>query len=287
MEKLAWVVMLPIEKTTSLKQRGLDQSIYYRGFTKFIKEFLCNYIYFVSDEPGEEGDWVYYKNGSLRGIHQIKNGSRPKTLVCKKIIATDNPDLWPYNRSITWEYDHAEVNHGIGKIATNFIKDFIKSEGKINKVLIQYKYDPAEEFKHGKYYCTKCREWKEACCCVSQYKLDLNPDGTVKWSLPKLTGEEFRNECEEWLSEYGYVLHSTTINELHLTFVHPHEVNYPSIVCWLTTGNDKQCKLTSSSGFKLFLSLQSGTLTFKHPDLLKWIKTMKYYSDLCSENPPF
>jgi hypothetical protein len=46
------------------------------------------HLYITSDDEIKDGDWVYYKNGSLEGIHQVINGQRPKTMILKKIIAT-------------------------------------------------------------------------------------------------------------------------------------------------------------------------------------------------------
>ena len=50
-------------------------------------------IYITNDEEIKKGDWVYYENGDLKGIHKIVNGQRPKTMILRKIILTTDQDL--------------------------------------------------------------------------------------------------------------------------------------------------------------------------------------------------
>jgi len=57
------------------------------------KTLSAQHIYITSDEQAKEGDWVYYENGDLKGIHKVVNGQRPKTMILKKIILTTDQDL--------------------------------------------------------------------------------------------------------------------------------------------------------------------------------------------------
>lgn len=50
-------------------------------------------IHILSEKDGEEGDWIYYKNGDLEGVVQILNGAYPKTMVRRKIVMTTNKEI--------------------------------------------------------------------------------------------------------------------------------------------------------------------------------------------------
>ena len=69
-------------------------------------------IYITSDEEIKEGDWVYYENGDLKGIHKVINGQRPKTMYLKKIILTTDQDL---------------IKDGVQKIDDKFLEWFVKN----------------------------------------------------------------------------------------------------------------------------------------------------------------
>jgi hypothetical protein len=69
-------------------------------------------IYITSDEEIKEGDWCYYENGDLKGIHKVINGQRPKTMILKKIILTTDQDL---------------IKDGVQAIDDDFLEWFIEN----------------------------------------------------------------------------------------------------------------------------------------------------------------
>ncbi len=69
-------------------------------------------IYITNDEEIKEGDWVYYENGHLKGIHKVVNGQRPKTMILKKIILTTDQDL---------------IKDGVQAIDDEFLEWFVKN----------------------------------------------------------------------------------------------------------------------------------------------------------------
>jgi hypothetical protein len=69
-------------------------------------------IYITNSEEIKEGDWVYYENGDLKGIHKVVNGQRPKTMILKKIILTTDQDL---------------IKDGVQAIDDEFLEWFVKN----------------------------------------------------------------------------------------------------------------------------------------------------------------
>ena len=85
-----------------------------------IRTDICH-LYITSNDGIKEGDWVYYKNGSLEGIHQVINGQRPKTMILKKIIATtDELKLKDISRPLG-------VYQILPSPSENFIKAYIEA----------------------------------------------------------------------------------------------------------------------------------------------------------------
>lgn len=69
-------------------------------------------IYITNDEEIKEGDWVYYENGDLKGIHKVVKGQRPKTMILRKIILTTDQDL---------------IKDGVQAIDDEFLEWFVKN----------------------------------------------------------------------------------------------------------------------------------------------------------------
>ena len=96
----------------------------------------------------------------------------------------------------------------------------------------------------------------------------------------------FKEECEEWLKPFGYTVHAHNPTNTSIGFLNP-ELDYsPYIDCFINEVGEKVCKL-SGGGVKMFCSIKSGNLIFKHPDIKKYIDALCHYSKLCYENPPF
>lgn len=98
----------------------------------------------------------------------------------------------------------------------------------------------------------------------------------------------FKQECKEWLEPLNYSIHSSShnSNEISITFTNYIDDNSPAIICCLHGNGEKKCKLVDSNYYKYFLSLQSGDLQFKHPDILRFIELFRYYSRLAQYNEP-
>ncbi len=69
-------------------------------------------IHITSDEEVKDGDWCYYENGDLKGVHKVVNGQRPKTMFLKKIILTTDQEL---------------ISDGVQPIDNGFLEWFVKN----------------------------------------------------------------------------------------------------------------------------------------------------------------
>jgi len=95
----------------------------------------------------------------------------------------------------------------------------------------------------------------------------------------------FREECEEWLEPLGFTLHSYSGDELTYIFT---GIDLPAITCELDVENNtKTCRITDSAPYKLFLSLSSGDIMFKHPDIEQYIKVFNHYAMMAERYPPW
>jgi hypothetical protein len=88
--------LLPTDKPSRLRIGNNGNFVYGIAQTStksFNDDFTNHSIYITNDEEIKEGDWCYYENGDLKGIHKVVNGQRPKTMILKKIILITDPDL--------------------------------------------------------------------------------------------------------------------------------------------------------------------------------------------------
>jgi hypothetical protein len=96
----------------------------------------------------------------------------------------------------------------------------------------------------------------------------------------------FKEECEEWLEPLGYSIHYHNSDYSHISFCNVEKDHMPEVICVHRLDGQRFTKLTGG-GVKLFFSIVSGELQFKHPDIERFINTMQHYSKVCATNPPF
>lgn len=98
---------------------------------------------------------------------------------------------------------------------------------------------------------------------------------------------EFKKECLEWLEPLGYGINAVSGDGTTVMLANYESLgeNYPHINCY-NKGYEKTVKLIGTD-FKLFLTMVSGELAFKHEDIEKYINVMKHYADVCEAHPPF
>jgi hypothetical protein len=106
--------ILPTDKPSRLIKSKINDTIVLEPINVTNDTRFWEYlnIYITSDEEIKEGDWCYYENGDLKGIHKVVNGQRPKTMILKKIILTTDQDL---------------IADGIQAIDDEFLEWFVKN----------------------------------------------------------------------------------------------------------------------------------------------------------------
>lgn len=96
----------------------------------------------------------------------------------------------------------------------------------------------------------------------------------------------FRDECNEWLNPLGYNINIIGAEDRCLIFSHDSDIFKPSIQCFNRLDGNKHCILVGGN-LKMFLTLSTTELMFKHPEIQKFIDTIAHYAKVCEENPPF
>lgn len=99
------------------------------------------------------------------------------------------------------------------------------------------------------------------------------------------TLEAFRKQAEDWLEPLGYSLHFFSADGRDLHFSNVDEEHSPGIRCTYNKGFP-YVRLTTVN-FKMFFSMTTNNLQFKHPDIAKYIAVAKHYQYVCDKYPPF
>ena len=152
----AQVIMLPTDKASNLythknASSGKDSLMFakditwqHEGFAKS-KEGIFYHLYFISDELIKEGNNIYntVQKTIFIADEQFMKLIGNSLSTNKKIIATTNPDLWckglkKYGSSCTKNNNCTFPNCDISKIDTTFIEAYVKEQGKIDSVLLEY-----------------------------------------------------------------------------------------------------------------------------------------------------
>ncbi len=90
--------------------------------------------------------------------------------------------------------------------------------------------------------------------------------------------EAFVKECDEWLYPLGYSRYSSSGDGKYLTYTaSPLDAHKPTINCCIKENGVKFCEVIGGSSMKLFITMRSGELQFKHPRIEDWINTMIKY----------
>jgi hypothetical protein len=154
-------------------------------------------MYFTTDEEMREDDWCLYQDEEDIFIGRM--GIAPKEapllindegtfLVCdedrknlKKIVATTNPDLWTV---MILPSEQQYANQYIAKIPTDFIQYYVREQGMITKVELEY--EEGEEYLAGS-------SGDNEIWAKHPDKLKLRKNGEVIWLPVK---EKMYSRCE-------------------------------------------------------------------------------------------
>ena len=125
------VIMLPTEKATHIIYCNVHKQLHYwveETEPISIKSEIGQHLYLVSDEEIKEGDW--FVSLKIKGIYKanpenVKTLSNYKVEYIHKIIATTDKSL------------------GLPLVNHDFIEAYVKAEGNINEVMVEYEYGRA------------------------------------------------------------------------------------------------------------------------------------------------
>lgn len=95
----------------------------------------------------------------------------------------------------------------------------------------------------------------------------------------------FREECTEWLAPLGYSIHSHGTDDRFFAFWNTDEPYSPFIICTHELNGEKRCRLRGTI-LKMLIQMQVSNLSFKHPDIERFIRAFRHYERLCEDHPP-
>lgn len=94
-------------------------------------------------------------------------------------------------------------------------------------------------------------------------------------------------EYEAFLKEIGlgdYSVHSYSSDRKSATFM---TIQSAAIHVWEDSHRNRRQKIYDCVPFKLFLTLTSNEMQYKHPDTKRYVDTINYYGGLAERYPPF
>lgn len=98
----------------------------------------------------------------------------------------------------------------------------------------------------------------------------------------------FQEECNQWLNPKGFYISSYSGDEKLFNFTYKEPgLNMPTIICYINKDTDEKRVKLLGGIYKMLAHLVVEGLSFKHPDIDKFISTMQHYDNLIEHNPPF
>lgn len=169
------------------------------------------HLYLTLDEKIKENDW--YINFDIHEVPDLPTRAdysktnefslEPYSKYCKKIIATTNPELW-HTLQTYGQYEKSEWSTvGIPRIPSSFIEAYVKAQGSIDKVNIEYEEKLlTREVKIIRHL--EANNKNEIVSETRQNIIKLRPDRTVTiWAVKEkmYTRKEFEEVAEAAYAE--------------------------------------------------------------------------------------
>lgn len=209
MKKETPLICLPTDKPAKIGNKTLFLDNGTLRFGELVskdnpEKYPTCHIYALSNEEIKEGDWcVNPENQVLQCISLAEENIFNK--LCKKIIATSNPDLWKAKWT-SGEYEentpHQSITSGIAKLPLSLIEHYAKYQPK--SVMLEYeKYFECPKCRNTENYHTNSEE--EVLCNECGYygkysadKLKFTSSEEMCWSpVEKLSPEAHEKVQEE------------------------------------------------------------------------------------------
>jgi hypothetical protein len=102
------------------------------------------------------------------------------------------------------------------------------------------------------------------------------------------TKKTFKEEATEWMAEFGYSLwcHSSDGSWLQFSSNTPGD-HRPVIECKLGENGENKVMRIIGGGLRMWMTITTTDISFKHPDTQQYIDVAQHYSRLCENNPPW
>ena len=141
-----------------------------RLFNPFKNEYY--HLYFISDDEPKMGDIAMITDiNNINYGYTVRITIESDLSIYRKIAATTNPNLWKdrlENNGLGFMPENYKRIKGIDKVPLSFIEAFVREQGAIDKVMLEYEYIVTNE------------DFSQRPVFVSGYeKLKLRNDGTV------------------------------------------------------------------------------------------------------------
>ncbi len=93
-------------------------------------------------------------------------------------------------------------------------------------------------------------------------------------------------DTEKWLKDIGIDMHvhSYSADYKAAIFVAPDSA---SIRVWESDKGERRMKIEDCVPYKMYLTLSTGEMQWKHPDTKRILDTVNYYGAMAERHPPF
>ena len=159
------------------------------------------FIYIINDEPIKDNDIVIeYNNGAGKPYYRLFKKGHLETILIhhtkqpftnywiRKVVATTNPDLW--SKTLIEGQEGHFLNKPLPKISIEFVEAYVKEQGRIDKVLLEYEIrDCLRKPRNGGSICAEspnCEDWimntslqPKGIDCNHRLHLKLKSNGSV------------------------------------------------------------------------------------------------------------
>lgn len=187
-----------------------------RAATNSQAQHTFYFLHFTRVEKVKDGDWVIIDGLYVDKIRSVGTddyvtticGRMPKKSQCEKIVASYDPELWHVDRVKNSQAGLPPFT-GVPRIHKDFVKAFVKENGFIDEVFLEYEETDPENWVferssgYAGYRCSACGTWVyseqlKECKCT---RLRLKKDGTVITHRVKSHHDISLEKLEEFIKE--------------------------------------------------------------------------------------
>lgn len=209
MKKKCKIIMLPTEKESNLYY-SKPRDEYFETINLSDEEMFCmdwtndhkpQHLYLISDDEIKEGDWYIDDTDTVRqSITSDKDYWRRRPDY-KKIIASTDSELSPIE-----DYGYAKAKILFPQIPESFIKGFVKANGKIDEVVVEYQvrkqFEDEEDATYGPIHELKLTDNNEVIISMVEEKMYSREEvEEIVYNATKEVPNEDQETVLKWIKE--------------------------------------------------------------------------------------